>query len=203
METLIASSLAILVMLSCLSLFVVLRRTSALQQAALEKEGLRWRRASTLRWILSRIQRVETDPFVLEDRDGPGQRLLFVFDHGPHIDPQLSNEDLAQLYIDPQKGLVLVTRSHQKRGPIGQDKEETSVIWPGAKKISWRFALKTKDKVDKPGVENYLKDGWATEWRSDWTGLPAVVQAIIDDGTNNENIVTAIVVRDIGEIKLK
>ena len=203
METLIASSLAILVMLSCLSIFVVLRRTSAFQQAALEKEGLRWRKASTLRWILSRIQRADADPFVLEDRDGPGQRLLFVFDHGPHIDPQLSNEDLAQLYIDPHKGLVLVTRPHQKRLLIGQDKEETSVIWPGAKKISWRFALKPKDKAEKPGIENSLKDGWAIEWRSDWTGLPAVVQATIEDEDNNQNVITAIVVRDIGEIKLK
>ena len=203
METLIASSLAILVMLSCLTLFVALRRTSAFQQAALEKEGLRWRRASTLRWILSRIQRAETDPFVLEDKDGPGQRLLFVFDHGPHIEPQLANEDLAQLYLDPHKGLVLVTRSHQKRGMIGQDKEETSVIWPGAKRISWRFALKPKDKNDKPGVENCLKDGWAAEWRSDWTGLPAVVQATIEDENNSQHVITAIVVRDIGEIKLK
>jgi hypothetical protein len=202
-ETLIASSLVVLVMVSCLSLFFVFRKTSIRQSATLEQEGLRWRRASTLRWILSRIQRQEKDPFVLEDRDGPGQRLLFVFDHGTHIDPQLANEDLAQLYIDPHKGLVLVTRSHQKRVGIGQEREETSVIWPGAQRITWLFALKAKDKSEKPGAENTLKDGWSTEWRSDWAGLPAVVKATIVDDKGIEHVVTAIVGRDLGVIKLK
>jgi hypothetical protein len=203
METLIALSLAVLVMVACLSLFVALRKTSAYQQAALERDGLRWRRSSTLRWILSHVQREKQDPFVLEDTGGPDQRLLFVFDHGTHIDPQLANEDLAQLYLDPQRGLVLVTRSHQKRRMMGQEKEETSVVWPGAKKITWRFALKPKDKKDKPGVEDCLKDGWATEWRSDWGDLPAIVQATIEDEDSDQNVVTAIVVHDIEGIKLK
>lgn len=203
METLIASSLVVLVMVSCLSLFFVFRKSTIRQSAALEQEGLRWRRASALRWILSRIQREGNDPFVLEDRDGPGQRLLFVFDHGPHIDPQLANEDLAQLYIDPYKGLVLVTRSHQKRAGIGQEREETSVIWPGARKVTWRFALKPKDKTEKTGAENCLEKGWSTEWRADWAGLPAVAKAIIEDENNIQHEVTAIVSRDIGVIKLK
>jgi hypothetical protein len=202
-ETMIASSLAILVMLACVSLFIIVRTTSSRQQAALEKEGLRWRRTSSLRWILSRIQRDKKDPFVLEDKDGSAQRLIFVFDHEVHIDPQLANEDLAQLYVDPQKGLVLVTRSHQKRGGAGQDREETSVLWPGARRVSWRFALKPKGKIDRTSLESYLKDGWADEWKSDWTDLPAVIQATIDDEDGVQNEVTAIVSQDIGVIMLK
>jgi len=202
-ETLIASSLAILVMATCLTLFVLVRKTSAYQQAALEKEGLLWRRSSSLRWVLSRILREDAkDPFVLEDGDGPAQRLLFVFDHGVHIDPQLANEDLAQLYIDPQRGLVLVTRSHQKRGGAGQNREETSVIWPGAKGITWRFALKPKDKTNRSGAENYSNEGWVMEWRADWPGLPVVIQAAVEDG-DGVHEVTALVSRDIGAIPLQ
>ena len=204
-ETLIASTLAILVMLTCLSLLVVLRKASIYQQAVLEREGTRWRRTSSLRWILSRIHRDERDkdPFVLEDRDGKDQRLLFVFDHGVHVDPQLSNEDLAQLYLDPHKGLVLVTRSHKKRGKAGQDREETSVVWPGAKKITWRFALKPGEKANRAGIESTLKDGWAMEWRAEWAGLPAVIQAVVVDEEGSENEVTALVSPDIGAITLK
>jgi hypothetical protein len=202
-ETLIASSLAILVMLTCLSVFVIVRKTSFYQQTALERDGLRWRRTSSLRWILGRILRSGQDPFVLEDKGGTNQRLLFVFDQGVHIDPQLANEDLSQLYVDPQKGLVLVTRSHQKRGGAGQDREETSVIWPRARRVTWRFALKPKDKTDRAGLESCLKDGWADEWKSDWTGLPAVVQAVVEDEDGVQNEVTAIVSYDIGAITLK
>ena len=204
-ETLIASTLAIMVMLVCMSLFVILRKTSVYQQAALEKEGTRWRRASSLRWILSRIYRDDRDkdPFVLEDKDGADQRLLFVFDHGVHIDPQLANEDLAQLYLDPHRGLVLTTRSHKKRGKAGQDREETSVLWPGAKKITWRFALKPADKANRVGIENVLKDGWTVEWRAEWAGLPAVIQAVVVDEEGAENEITAIVSPDIGVIRLK
>ena len=204
-ETLIASTLAIMVMVACLSLFVILRKASVCQQAALEKEGTRWRRASSLRWILSRIHRDDRDkdPFVLENRDGTDQRLLFVFDHGVHIDPQLANEDLAQLYLDPHKGLVLVTRSHKKRGKAGQDREETSVIWPGARRIIWRFAPRPADKANRAGIENVLKDGWTMEWRAEWAGLPAVIQAVVVDEEGAENEVTAIVSPDIGVITLK
>lgn len=202
METLMASSLVVLVIGACLAIFVVLQKTSWSHAAALEKEGLQWRRTSTLRSILSRIQREEKDPFVLEDPDGAKQRLIFVFDHGVHIDRAMSNEDLAQLYVDPEKGLVLVTRSHPKRGVIGQEKEEASVLWPGAKRITWRFVLRKKGKDDKVGSNPGEKDAWNSSWPIEWPGLPVIIQATVQD-QDGETIVTAIVSKDIGAITAK
>jgi hypothetical protein len=203
LETLVASSLTLIVVIGCLSVFVLMWRASIRQQDHLKQESLRWRRVSTLRWTLSRIRReCKEDPFVLEGT-GPLARLVFVFDHGVHIDPKLANNDLGQLYIDEKKGLVLVTRSHPKRGVIGQEEEQASVIWPNAKSISWRFAMCQKDIANKPGAEESLQDQWAPLWRPDWPGLPAVIQASIRDEDDVETVVTAILVQDIGVITLK
>ena len=203
-EALTASALTILTMLACISLFFFLWKASLRQQSDLEKDSLRWRRISSLRWTLSRIRRDHPeDPFIVESTNGTPSRLIFVFDHGVHVNPQLANLDLAQLYVDPDKGLVLVTRSHPKRTEIGQEEEVASVIWPGVKNIQWRFALRPQDKADKAGVEQYLQDNWISTWRPDWTGLPAVIQATIEDEQNEQTVVTAVVLQDIGAIMLK
>jgi hypothetical protein len=203
-ETLTASVLALLTIAACTSLFFFLWKTSIRQQKEMEKEGLRWRRISTLRWTLSRIKRTnKEDPFVLDGSDGKNARLIFVFDHGVHINPKLANSDLAQLYLDNKQGLVLVTRSHPKRACIGQDEEVASVIWPGVRSIQWRFAFRPKDKADKVGAEQYMQDNWSTAWRPDWKGLPAVIQVIIEDEDNVKSVVTAVVLQDIGAIALK
>jgi hypothetical protein len=203
LEGLTASMLSVLAMMACISLFFLLWRSSTHQQNELEQEGLRWRRVSSLRWTLSRIKRPnKEDPFVVDDALS-GSRLIFVFDHGVHVNPKLANWDLAQLYIDPQKGLVLVTRSHPKRSCIGQEEEEASVIWPRAKTIQWRFAIRPKDRNDKPGIEQYEQNKWVSTWRPDWPGLPAVIQAIVTDEKDVEHVITAIVLQDIGEIALK
>ena len=203
-EALTASTIALLTMTACISIFFFLWRASARQQKTLEEEGLRWRRASSLRWTLSRIKRpYQEDPCVLETGDGSTSRLIFVFDHGVHVNPKLSNLDLAQLYVDPQQGLVMVTRSHPTRASVGQEEEVASLIWPGVKNVRWRFALRPQDRADKIGAEQYAQDDWITTWRQDWPGLPAVVQAIVEDEHHVETIVTAVVVQDLGAIPLK
>jgi hypothetical protein len=191
-------------MLACISLFFFLWKASLLQQKDLEREALRWRRISSLRWTLSRIKRThKEDPFILEGNDGKATRLIFVFDHGVHVNPKLANNDVAQLYVDNQKGLVLVTRSHPKRAGIEQEDEVASIIWPGVKSIQWRFALRPKDKEDKAGIEQYAQDNWTIAWRPEWPGLPAVIQAIIEDEDNNTTVVTAVILQDIDAITLK
>lgn len=203
-EAVTASILALIAMLACISIFFFLWKASSHQQSALEKESLHWRRVSTLRWTLSRIKRsAKDDPFTLQENDGIRSRLIFVFDHGAHVNPKLSNDDLAQLYVDPEKGLILVTRSHPKRFCIGQEEEVASLIWPGVKNIEWRFAIRPKDKTNLVGVDQYLKDNWVTTWRAEWPGLPAVIQAIITEEDNRQTIVTAIALKDLGAILLK
>ena len=201
-ETLTASVLVLLTVLACFSFFFFVWKASIRQQADLEKESLRWRRISSLRWTLSRIHRDhKEDPFVIDTSEGKNQRLIFVFDHGVHINPRLANNDLAQLYIDPHKGLILVTRSHPKRAEIGQEEEVASIIWPGATEIKWRFALSPKDKEEKVGAD-FSDDHWTTTWRADWQGLPTAIQAIITDEDGTLSVVTAVILQDIGEIRI-
>ncbi len=203
-ESLTAASLSVLVMLACISLFFFLWRMSSRQQRDLERESQRWRRVSSLRWMLSRIQRANpTDPFFLEGNDGASPRLIFVFDHGVHLNPKLANVDLAQLYVDPREGLVLVTRSHPSRACVGQEEERASVLWPGVKSIRWKFALRPQDKDDTIGAEQDVEDNWLTAWRQEWSGLPAVIQAVIEEEDAVETVVTAIVAKDIGAIKVR
>jgi hypothetical protein len=203
-ETLTASALTVLTMLACISLFFFLWQASLRQQKDLEREGLRWRRISSLRWTLSRVKRPhKEDPFVLEGSDGKESRLVFIFDHGVHINPKLANNDLAQLYLDKQRGLVLVTRSHPKRACIGHEDEVAAVIWPGVKSLQWRFAVRPKDRESMVGAEQYIQDNWMTTWRSDWPGLPAIIQAIVEEEDNVTTVITAVVLQDIGPITLK
>jgi hypothetical protein len=203
-ETITASALVLLTVLACFSFFFFVWKASLRQQADLEKESLRWRRISSLQWTLSRIKRdhKNEDPFVIDGNEGRNPRLVFVFDHGVHINPKLANNDLAQLYIDHQKGLVLVTRSHPKRAGVGQEEEVASIIWPGATEIKWRFALRPRDKEEKVGAD-LSEDHWTTTWRADWTGLPAAIQAIVTDEEGAVSVVTAVILQDLGEITLK
>ena len=202
-EALVASTLAILVVVACLSIFVLLWNSSTRQQAQLTADTMHWRKVTALRWTLSRIRRVPNeDPFFVE---GTGQeaRLVFVFDHGLHVNPKLANYDLGQLYIDKEQGLVLVTKSHPKRGAIGQEEEVATVIWPNAREIFWRFAVNPTTVSENVGMTESLDQGWTSTWKNEWTKLPAVIEATIVDDSPEPEVVTAIVARDIGPLTLK
>lgn len=187
-EMVVALLVASLVLTTCVGLFVHLWRTSTYLEQRVAREGERWRRTAYLRWLLSRIQRTSAkDPFVLEDSG----RLIFTFDHGLHINPKLANQDVAQLYVDPSLGLVLVTRSHPRWASIREEKEVASVVWPGAVRVEWSFALPSEEAGSlgnsAEGVRQ--KGGWFTAWKATWPHLPAAIQLKVYEASCAEPVI--------------
>jgi len=173
LEVLIASFLVFLVVSASLSWFIFSLKASREQSQQLLISQKRCQAVSHIRSILRRISHTRGAPFTVE-AIGKSQALIFSYNNGVDPNPQLSNEVLAMLHVDTN-GLVLTIRSATERAAIGQETEESYVLWPGVETLSFSFLFVN---TSPEGPTPYT---WITEWQPEWTQIPTVVRLTIKE----------------------
>jgi len=107
--------------------------------------------------------------------------LVFIFDRGPSIAPELSGKVLARLYHDPiQKCLCLgiwpkPTQKNNLRSP-----SQSLILLDGVSECSFEF-YHPPDPFRKPVDPEEVgklkpREGWQREWKSSFHTLPALVK---------------------------
>lgn len=201
-ETVIAGVLTALLIGICCGALLIFQKMVHSAEKRVSKAQTSYRQEAYLRHVLTQIVRSKDDPFILEPPSGrQSERLIFVLDNGEHVNPKLHGLVLAMLYVDKEYGLVLVIRSHPSRKVLDQKEEHVSVIWPNVDHMSWKFALRSKDKNEKPGLND---TDWQTIWPKEWTGLPAVIQVTITEkGKQEPTEITSVVMNNLDYIAAK
>ncbi len=201
-EVLIAGVLTVILIAICCGAMRIFQKTIHNTEKKIEERQLSQRQVAALRHVLGQITRGKEDPFQLDPAAGNiAERLLFVFDNGYHANAQRNGVVLAVLYVNKDHELVLVTRAHPTRKQLKQTEEYATVLWRNVESISWRFALSPNDPDEKTGKVD--KD-WQTIWPDSWKGLPAVIQAIVQEkGRESPTKITSVILSELGTIQAK
>jgi len=111
--------------------------------------------------------------------------LVFIFNRGPWLDPQLSDTVLARLYHDSQQECLClgIWPDPTKEDEPMRSPSQTLVLLEGVTQLSYDFYCPPdpfKKPVDPEEVgKPRPKEGWQTNWQAEYHKLPAFVKLIV------------------------
>lgn len=128
------------------------------------------------------LQRMKQILCKLDDKSQFSSTLdgfVFIFDHGPHVEPLLSNKVLAKIFYDaPSHTLALTYWPHphsQQTTPSG-----TIILLDNVSKPDFKFYYPKANQManqivspDKVGA--YPLTGWQKEWKEEYHARPSLI----------------------------
>lgn len=183
LELLTSSFIAGIIIAACISLLLLFITVRSKEGADLIAAQKRWQYTSYLRWVLMNIEKKKNLLFVVEDGPGGSQQLIFHLNHGFDSCPNDSSDMLAMLYVDREKGLMLVHRPLKSRKDLGLEEEKAYAIWPGAQSVKWSFFCKNEASQDSSQPRAEWKDFWPKEEKT----LPLAIKAVIEEKSSSGN----------------
>jgi type II secretory pathway pseudopilin PulG len=118
--------------------------------------------------------------------------LVFIFQNGVSLNPQLANHVLARLYLDKQKRLCLAKWPSPDRWDQTKSlKAHQEILMENVESLSFSFYVvpernrtiieKTAKKSARPEalVEPENKGEWIHEWKKEYAHLPAMMKVLI------------------------
>lgn len=143
---------------------------------------------NTLKWPLmeeryahqrlhSILSKAET-PFFTTSQEGD---LVFIFDRGPAVNPQLSGQVLARLYYDAaHQTLCLGIWPYPKDNDPITTPCKTTILLDRVSKCTFQFYSPPdpfKKTVDPEEVgRSRPKEGWNGGWKTEYNSLPAFIK---------------------------
>jgi hypothetical protein len=197
LEVLTSSFIAGIVIAACVTLLMLFITRKGKEETDLFSSQKRWQSASYLRWVIMNIKQKKEPLFVVEDGPGGSQRIIFHMNHGIDPSPNDSSDMLAMLYLDREKGLMLVHKPLKQRKEMGLEEEKAYSIWPNAQEVKWKFF--TKNELVQEGSQQ--KAEWKETWPKDEKKLPLAIKAsIVEKSERKETVqveVTGIVLSQL------
>lgn len=182
-EILCSSFIAGIIIAACLTLLTLFVSTKRREEVRLLSSQERLQKACYLRRVIMSIKGGKNSFFVVEDGPEGSKRLIFLMNHGIDSSPNDSSDMIAMLYVDREKGLMLVHRPPKSRKEFGFEEEKAYSVWPGAKEVRWRFFSRNELVQDSPQDSNEWKDSWPKEEKNPPLAIKAVV---IENADSNE-----------------
>lgn len=184
-EILTSSFIAGIIIAACLTLLGLFIATKGKEESRFTLVQKRLQEASYLRWVIMNINGGYKPLFVVEDGPEESKRLIFYLNHGIDPSPNDSSDMLAMLYVDREKGLMLVHRPLKRRKELGFEEEKAFSIWPEAKKVRWSF-FSRNDLVQESSEEiNEWKESWPKEEKKP----PLAIKACITEQPEGKNAI--------------
>ena len=137
-------------------------------------------------------------PFVTEGTPDGSMRLLFRLNHGIDSSPNDSSDMIAMLYVDREKGLMLVHKPVKQKKELGFEEEKAYPLWPSAKKVRWSF-FSPNELQEVPE----WKDSWSKEEKSPPLAIKAVISEESRDNTLIDTEVTAVVLSQVKDATIQ
>lgn len=137
--------------------------------------------------------------FVVEEGPGGSKCIIFHLNHGIDSSPNDSSDMIAMLYLDKEKGLMLVHRPPKIRKDLGFEEEKAYPIWPGAQAVKWSFFGKP-ELVQDPSQP---KGEWKEAWPKEESGLPLAIKAEIREEGGDKIEVTGIVLSQLKDATIQ
>lgn len=113
-----------------------------------------------------------------DQRQIVGNSLVFYFDNGPNLDPQLANFVLGRIYLDAQSKTICLGVWPLK----GKDPSYTLPLLNQVEKVAFSFYFPPQNHfiVDPEKVSRTVpQSGWQIIWKDEYQQLPALIKVDI------------------------
>ena len=184
-EILTSSFVAGIIIAACLTLLGLFVSIKGREEARLVTTQRRLQEACYLRWVMMNIIGGHKPLFAVEDGPKGSKLIIFRLNHGIDSSPNDSSDMLAMLYVDTEKGLMLVHRPLKSRKDIGFEEEKAYSIWPEAKEVRWSFFSRNELVQDSPQKASEWKDTWAKEEKDP----PLAIKAFVIEKSEGKNAI--------------